>query len=230
MADLFACLDARKPRPAVLYLGLNPPPSLLQSYQVVHYPVIKILPAPMTNPDVQNALLKLSQFTHLIFTSKTAVDLFFRYVQGFYGDSRILQDKRILAIGQSTASALKREGLPPHAVAEEETSEGVVALLGKDNLDRAKILWPHSALSRPVIADYLRERNIPFTECNLYTTHSYCAEPLPDLNAVQEIIFTSPSTVDGFCAIFGALPKDKTLTCIGPITEAYLKSVACKSV
>jgi uroporphyrinogen-III synthase len=57
----------------------------------------------------------------------------------------------------------------------------------------------------------------------LYDTVTQKLEPKPDLNHVQEIVFTSPSTVLAFLEIFGALPKGKKLIAIGPITQQQLE-------
>jgi uroporphyrinogen-III synthase len=46
---------------------------------------------------------------------------------------------------------------------------------------------------------------------------------VPNLAAFDEIVFTSPSTIEAFLAIFGALPRDKILTPVGPVTEAALR-------
>ena len=61
-----------------------------------------------------------------------------------------------------------------------------------------------------------------YKECALYDTVTYL--PTPQLNLVEfdEIIFTSPSTVDAFVEIFRELPSDINLIAIGPITEDYL--------
>ncbi len=225
MAELFKCLDTRKTKRNVLYLGLNPPSSLKQSYNIIHYPVIKIEPFPITNLDILSTFLKLPQFTHIIFTSQTAVDLFIRNKQALYGACDILINKRIFAIGQNTATKLKFEGIPVHKIAESETSEGIVDLLEDEDLKNAKILWPHSALSRHVITDYLEENSIPYAECQLYTTVPQKLKPDPDLKAIDEIIFTSPSTVDNFFQIYHDIPEDIQITTIGPITQARLDEV-----
>jgi uroporphyrinogen-III synthase len=59
--------------------------------------------------------------------------------------------------------------------------------------------------------------------CDLYDTVPQKLEPIPDLNAIDEIVFTSPSTVRAFVEIFRHIPQDKTLTCLGPITQEELQ-------
>lgn len=224
-SDLFKCLDSRKTKRNVLYLGLNPPTSLKQSYNLIHYPVIQIETFPISNHDILSTFLKLQQFTHIIFTSQTAVDLFIRNKQALYGACDILINKRIFAIGQNTAAKLKFEGIPVHKIAETETSEGIVALLENEDLRKAKVLWPHSALSRHVITNYLEENHIPYAECQLYTTIPQKLKPVPDLKTIDEIIFTSPSTVDNFFHIYGDIPENIQITTIGPVTQARFEEL-----
>jgi uroporphyrinogen-III synthase len=51
-------------------------------------------------------------------------------------------------------------------------------------------------------------------------------EPIPSLASIREIIFTSPSTVEGFFDIFKGEPlENKKLNCIGPVTENALAKI-----
>lgn len=192
-----------------LYLGIDPP----VDREVVHYPVIHIVPT--INDQVRDVVARLPTYSHLLFTSKTAVRIFLTITSPTH--------LRILCIGRKTGAELNARGFQPARIADDETSEGVVSLLEDEDLENGHLLWPHSALSRPVIGDYLQNRGVPFTECHLYTTQSQRPEPIPNLNDFDEIVFTSPSSVDGFLAIYGSLPRDKVLTAIGPITKSKLE-------
>ena len=104
-----------------------------------------------------------------------------------------------------------------------ETQEGLVELLKKSNWDNAYFLLPRSSLSREVLLHFLQERKINHRAFDLYDTVIQKLEPISNLEDVDEIIFTSPSTVRGFLHIFGTLPRDKVLTAIGPITQRVLQ-------
>jgi len=75
-----------------------------------------------------------------------------------------------------------------------------------------------------VIVDFFWQQNWILQECSFYDTTSVAPNPSLNLQQFDEIVFTSPSTVDAFIQFFKQLPHDKQLTCIGPITAAYLKS------
>ncbi len=179
-----------------LYLGLRPKPG------TVHYPVIRTVYCAQLEP----ALALWPQFTHIVFTSQTAVE----YWPGPW-------DKEIIAIGLATAAALQERGLDP-VIAPEATQEGIMKIV-----EDGYYLLPRSRLARSALTDYMVERGIRFFVLDLYDTVFQKLEPVPDLREFDEIIFTSPSTVEGFLRIFGKFPEGIQLTAIGPITELCLR-------
>lgn len=206
MIDLFKKIDVRQKK--VLYLGLDP--THFKTFgQIIHYPVIKTIPRKIT--------ISIDQYTHIIFTSKTTV----KYLPN------ILKSQFIIAIGNITAKHLTERGFPPHVIAEDETQEGIIAELEKMDLSRAHILLPHSSLARPKLEEYLKSKNIRYFACDLYDTVAQRPFPVPDLNLIDEIVFTSPSTVHAFLEIFSPIPREKKLTAIGPITKSVLDSFSC---
>lgn len=199
-----------------LYLGTDP--SHHKKKLVIHYPIIKLIPR-----DIPDHILKdIPLYTHCIFTSKNTVsilkDAFAK--KGLSLD--LLKDKYILALGKITAARLAQEGLLASAIAQEETQEGVMALLSKIPLDQAYIFLPHSSLSRKNLENFLKDNSIQHQLCDLYDTVVQKLHPLPNFDEIDEIIFTSPSTVKAFFAIFEKLPSGKKLTCVGHITQQAL--------
>jgi uroporphyrinogen-III synthase len=205
----------------VLFLGLDP-----SSYQaegeIIHYPLIQIVPRSPLQADIQKAFRLFPSYSHIIFTSKSAVQIFFDILPSFCDSPSLIAEKKYLVVGQVTAKHLRLRGIEPFLIAKEETAEGVIAELQKEKSSQAYFLWPHSALSRPLISTFLQKEHIRFEECILYDTQIRQPATLMDLTSIDEIIFTSPSTVDAFSHVFGAFPADKTLTPIGLVTAAYL--------
>jgi uroporphyrinogen-III synthase len=156
--------------------------------------------------------------THFLFTSRSAVKHWFSLSSV---KSQVLA--QVLAVGPGTAAALQERGIEAIA-ATQATQEGMVELLKTMDLENAFIFWPRSALARPVIEDFLKKIKVPFYALDLYETKWQRPEPVPNLEDFDEIVFTSPTTVDAFLKIFGAIPKDKKLTPIGPVTEAALSN------
>lgn len=198
----------------ILYLGIDVPSSALSLGQVVHYPVIRT--QRIDSPELRAALALWNCFTHVIFTSKNGVRHWYEV-----GPAR---GKIAIAIGKATAAELQQRGVEP-LIASDPTQEGVIALLETLSLEKAFLLYPRSKLARPILAEYLKTRNARFFILDLYETVFQKLEPVPDLESFDEIVFTSPSTVEGFLRIFGSFPRDTRLTAIGPITE---KSILLK--
>ncbi len=211
----------------ILYLGTDPTMFENQGHakgHLIHYPVIKIIPRPLEHPEVKQAYAELHAFTHLIFTSKNAVNVFFQHCADLKQSLEALKAKTVIAIGTVTALHLSMRGFAPQLVAKNETQEGVIELLTPMSLKNAYFFMPRSSLSRPLLAKFFQEGSICFQACDLYDTVTQTLEPKPDLDRVDEIIFTSPSTVNAFIAIFGSLPNNKKLIAIGLVTEQALKT------
>lgn len=126
-------------------------------------------------------------------------------------------------MGQKTGSLL-----PDPLIAKEETAEGMLPLLASLR-PTDFVLWPHSQLSRNIIPRFLEERKIPYAAPILYNTIPLHPKTPPPLDAFDEIIFTSPSTVESFISLYGTLPSNKKLTSIGPVTDQVLLNFLAKS-
>ncbi len=191
-----------------LYLGLRPWEGTF------HYPVIR---TEMCEPaELEEALRLWPEFSHVIFTSQTAVE----YWPGPW-------DKIVIAIGEPTASVLRMKKLNV-LVAPFATQEGVMTLIA--HLRSAYFFLPHSKKARPELVDFLKRQQVRHFALPLYDTHFQCPEPIPNLDDFDEIVFTSPSTVEGFLRIFKQLPEGKTLTPMGPITRKALQAHMKKDV
>jgi uroporphyrinogen-III synthase len=148
-----------------------------------------------------------------------------RFFLAQLSDKSLLRNKQLVAIGKSTAAKLTQAGYAPHLICQDESQEGMIELLKTQDLHNAYLFYPRSLLARKKLERYLVNRGVRHQTCDLYETVFQKPVPVPDLTQVDEIIFTSPSTVKGFMAAFGAIPSNKKLTCIGPITEEELKKI-----
>lgn len=202
-----------------LYLGLELPPRW-QRPDVLHYPVIRIAPRPFDAPDIREAFSELHTFTHLVFTSKSAVSLF---CDGLLHFGASLNNLQGIAVGQATAALMLTKGIPPSLIASQETAEGLVQAMQETAWNCPSFFWPRSALARPVLTDFWKEHKFRYRDCVLYDTELQQPFPPPNLASFQEIVFTSPSTVQGFLNIWGAFPEGIRLNAIGPITQAALR-------
>ncbi|MBI5272495.1 MAG: uroporphyrinogen-III synthase [Chlamydiia bacterium] len=206
--------NRQKPNPftvskRVLYLGIDPP----EGRAVDHYPVIRT--SKLESHELSIASDRWEEFSHVIFTSKNGV----RYWEKW----KSAEGKIFIAIGEGTAGELRGRGIQP-LVASDARQEGVIALLEGLCLEGASVLYLRSRRARPLLAEYLA-RNINAVVVDLYDTVIQCPRMAPDLSLYEEIVFTSPSTVEGFLKIFGKLPEGIRLTAIGAVTRAALMSI-----
>lgn len=198
----------------ILYLGTDPS-RYVHTGELVHYPVIRTVP----KKGLDEALLKEAEgCTHWLFTSPNGVRYWFSLNLSLTYDVT-------LAIGDATAAMLLERGIAAR-LAPVATQEGVIALLETMDLQDARIGWPRSSQARPVLENYCKKQRIPLLAIDLYEPVAQRLEPVPDLRLFDAIVFTSPSTVDAFLAIFGGIPRDKRIIPIGPVTLERLSKAS----
>lgn len=207
-------------RKRVLYLGLTAPNST-DALEIIHYPIIEIVPRDPRSPDIVETFKQLPNFTHIIFTSKTSVSLFLNWLPY---EVDIFQDKCLITVGQQTAKHLHSIKCKQLLIAKEETAEGIIDLLKREDLSKAHVLWPHSELSRPLLSDFMALNHISFRESILYSTQTKKNLKKPNLTQFDQLIFTSPSCVTAFLEVFGSFPREIDLKAIGPITLKILNN------
>lgn len=184
--------------PRILHVGLRPIAG------TAHYPVIQVVRVPLV--PWQEAFERSS---HILFTSQTAVELFSELEKPLHKPVGI-------AVGKKTFEYAKKFGFSMQYAAQEETQEGVRAIL--EMLDVGMLFWPRSCKAREGILDCCKRFELP-----LYDVVGQCLEPKPLLEAFDEVYFTSPSQVEAFFAIFPTIPKGLRFRTIGPITALALQ-------
>jgi uroporphyrinogen-III synthase len=196
----------------ILYLGLDPT-RFSHAGTLVHYPLIRIQPRPWES--LRDSFRAHATWTHILFTSQTSVSIFFAVCLVM----KITPCSHFIAVGKATQAKLQEQGAFQITCAENECAEGVVDVLKSMDLKNAHLFFPHSALSRTTIVDFLKENGISHSEAILYEPQPQEIAPRPKIQEFDEIVFTSPSVVDAYISIFGPLPVGKRLTAIGPITQ-----------
>ncbi|NGX46344.1 MAG: hypothetical protein K940chlam2_01534, partial [Chlamydiae bacterium] len=171
----------------ILYLGLDPSRYPQSDREVVHFPIIQTIPRPFESSEIQEAFRLFPSYSHLLFTSRTAVKITLEY--GKRAGVRF-SDKKIIAIGRATAALLERVDL----ISSKEHAEGVVDEIEQLDWHGAHFFFPRSSLARPVIVDFFLREKIDHTAPVLYETHPNLSLEPTDLQPFEELVFTSPST------------------------------------
>jgi uroporphyrinogen-III synthase len=210
-------------RERILYLGLDPSHYSSTTAEITHYPIIEISPRPLEDSLIQQAFLQFAQYSHVIFTSKSSVKIICDYAVQMGFLPSIWEEKKIISVGRVTANHLSLRNISSHFIAKEETAEGIIELLQEISLENAFVFWPHSSQARPLIRDFLNNHSILHIACPIYDPKISSFATLIQLEEFNEIVFTSPSTVDAFLRLFNQFPIHAKLTTIGPITARYLR-------
>lgn len=207
---------------SALYLGLDPK-EFKTTKPVIHFPVIQTRPIALDKPEIRSVFSDLENYTHCIFTSKMAVNYFFEALR-FYGlPNDSLKGKIIFSIGEVTSKELKKKGIDEIKLPKIATQEGMIALLKKQDWEGGYLFYPRSAIARCLLEQFLIKGEIRHQLCPLYETVPHAEGGIPDWEGIDEIVFTSPSTVNAFFNFFSSVPNGIALTSIGPVTEKALK-------
>lgn len=202
--------------PRVLYLGLNPP----AAGNITHFPVISIRPVDFSRDEKRKIRESFLRAEWVIFTSQSAISPLFSLLEGVS-----FEHKTLFAVGLKTYAALRKEGLSVDFVPQEETQEGLIGCLEALPLFGRPVFCGRSSLSRDVLPRFLRQRGALYFDPVLYETLiAFDESQKPSLAEFDEVVFTSPSTVDGFIKAFGKDPclKKLILKAIGPVTQKRL--------
>jgi uroporphyrinogen-III synthase len=198
-----------------LYFGLDFPAS--EDVLIIHYPLIETCGLPKNDPEIQKGLAFAKTCSHIIVTSKMAVRYLFDLEPTFAPDSSFI------SVGKATTRELEKQGYFNIHTASDESQEGIISLLSSMVFPNASFFWPHSSLSRNKLGEFLKRKRYPFFACVLYETHKSLPKNTISFDDVDELFFSSPSTVDAFFKFFKKLPEGKRVLTQGPITEKTLK-------
>lgn len=213
MEELFRPLNSEL-MPKALYLGPSFPKCAFKGKNTYHCPLI------FTKP-LQISLENWNQFTHVILTSKEAIQIL---VNQLRREKLEVASKTFITTGKASSDVLKAYGISAQ-FPEQETAEGVAKIISQIQDKNAYFFWPHSSGARPIIEEALKER--AYFAPVLYETIADPKAKLPNLTDFQEILFSSPSTVDAFFALMPQVPSHLIFTPIGPITAQALEKQLC---
>jgi uroporphyrinogen-III synthase len=171
------------------------------------------------------ALRRAVAFDYVIFTSATAVDGLCRIANQTGATNWAQGRATFVAVGEPTASAMRRAGLRVDAVGPGPGTTGLINLLADKPLQGKQVLLPRAQDGRDELRAWLAAQGATVTFAPVYRTvlAREAVKRLPGLlqTGIDVIAFTSPSTVGGFIATAGGgfeRPAGMLVACIGPIT------------
>ena len=209
----------------VLYTGTNPALYRKKGMKLIHFPMIRLEKIAFSKKSLESFVDKLRAASMILFTSRFTVRFFFEILNeaGHAVDQAAYGPKAVIAIGPVTAQALREAGWKVDMTADEETSQGMYQKL-RDTfpLKGQEILFPRSSLPNPYLKTRLTEAGARVEEIAVYTNTKPPRRPLPK-EAVEAVVFTSPSTVTNFLEDYQTIPPEWRIFSRGPLTAAALR-------
>jgi len=201
--------------------------------RVTELPTIKIVP--QNDEKLRAAIMNITNYDGIIFTSAVAVERFMAMMVKLHYDGRKLFGQKLIVIGEETAKALASYGLYYDYMPDQYSKEDLAKLL--ETVDASSYLIPRSAKGDKAWTQKLAEQHdVEVVECYDTVFEEEVQMPLYDLQDLDYITFTSSSTVHGlmhWLKLQGKDPQDffedKQAIVIGPTTAKTLKEYKIKA-
>jgi len=206
--------------------------------EVISCPTIEIK-EPSSWEQLDRALVHLSWYDWLAFTSVNGVEYFLGRMDALRHGRGELESHRICAVGRKTAERLESENIVVDLTPERFTSEDLAREFAErfglhQRLYGSRMLLPASRTTRDVIRPAMEQIGVYVEVVEAYQTVAPAAKGenvarlLRDAGA-DYIVFTSPSTVANLAAILEAdhlAPHlvGTRVACIGPVTAEAARS------
>lgn len=180
----------------------------------------------------------ISSFDWIVFTSRNGIRSFMENINEYGIDKSLLDKIKIAAVGPRTAAEIKKYQLPVHFIPSQYATE----YLGNElpDVSGKKILLPRAAIANPKLSHNLKERGALVTDIAVYDTAFVsnviaAFEELLTAQQVHSIMFTSPSTVEGFLNNIEDSKLENEIfslpvLSIGPVTTNVLRENGFKKI
>ncbi|MCB9757442.1 MAG: uroporphyrinogen-III C-methyltransferase [Candidatus Omnitrophica bacterium] len=204
----------------ILYLGTYPEKYHMMG-RLIHFPMIAIAGVKVKNARHFIKAVKLADT--ILLTSRCGVKYFFEFLAAQNFSLDILRRKIFIVIGADTEKQLNVYNFSATLVAHDETSEGLFKEMRRSLcLKGRSIVFPRSSITNPYLRQQLAKSGAAITEVVVYENTKPPYRKLPS-EEVEQIIFTSPSTVHNFLADYGKIPSQWTILAKGRRTQKSLR-------
>jgi uroporphyrinogen III methyltransferase/synthase len=216
VVELREKLDWFGKKPTILVLGTHPE-RYTHLGTIVHRPIVKCVGL-KDNLQLDGRLKDLKGFDWLVFTSANAIRFFFARLHRMGFDTRALGAMKVAAIGQATAQRLVDFGILADLIPDTESSAGLLEEFRKLDMKNKRVLLPRAAVASSELPQGLIELGAAVEEMPINQTIEM--EPADvDFEHIDQILFTSGSTVRAFSKKFGRIPPHIKVYCLGRPTQ-----------
>ncbi len=196
-----------------LHTGLS-----CRNAEYIHTPLIEIVPME-SDQQLCEAAATLSEEDILLFTSRFSAIYWHKAMLKM---GRSWGSNQIVSIGSTTTRTLESLGATHILQCEKDDSYGVIDTF-KDFDNAHRIIFPRSNIALPIIPEGLRKLGFEVKTIDAYQNQMPLHPEMVNLEDIDTIIFTSPSTIDNFIQLYGSLPKGKEYKTRGVVTQHHLE-------
>ena len=215
VVELQEKLDWFSKKPNVLVLG-NHPQKYDRLGNIVHRRIIDCVA--IDDYTKADSIFKgITDFDWIVFTSVNGAKYLFERLSAMGKDTRSLSNAKIAAIGKTTAGRLKEFGIIADVIPENESSAGLLEEFAKLDMKGKKVLLPQSEIASKELPEGLLKMQAVIEETPVYKTIDIDTEEV-DFDYIDQILFTSGSTVRAFIKRFGKVPANVKSYCLGQPT------------
>ncbi len=182
---------------------------------------------PLNEDVLEQTVRSIQSYQWIVFTSRNAIDLFFRAVRNENIDMRAFCHVKFAVVGRGTKEYLEQFGFYADYMPDEFTTESLAKGLSLVVKAREHVLIPRAKQGSQRLTEILQEANIEYTDLSIYDVKAEQSK-VSDLNGLDFLTFESGSGVRGF---FETDPEEKIKilnhsvypVCIGHVTSEVLK-------
>ncbi len=215
VVELKEKLDWFEKKPKILLPGTHP-----EKYRhlgiIIHRPLIKSVPLD-DYAKADKVLKRLNTFNWIIFTSTNGVEFFFQRLNAIGFDTRSIGTAKVAAIGKTTAEKLRTFGIIADMQPKLESSVGLLEEFKKISVENKKILLVRPKVGSSMLLDGLADFKADVEAVMVYENIDIEPEEV-DFEFVDQILFTSGSTIRAFLKVYGSVPEGIKVFCLGQPT------------
>ncbi|MBW8036178.1 MAG: uroporphyrinogen-III C-methyltransferase, partial [Planctomycetes bacterium] len=199
-------------KPRILMLGTHPD-KYIHLGTIVHRQLIECVGLDdYTDADKQIGNIKA--FGWIVFTSANGIRHFFARLKTKGLDCRSLANAKIGVIGATTAETLAKYGINADLCAKNQSSQGLLEAFSNVDVKGEKILLPQAEVSSQLLPDGLKEMGADVVKMPVYKTIERQCDDV-DFDYIDQVLFTSGSSVRAFVKRFGQVPEHVKAYCLG---------------
>lgn len=220
VVELKEKLDWFSKKPRVLLLG-NYPERYAHLGTIVHRQIIECVEAADSEQTTQT-LRNAAKHDWIVFTSGNGIKFFFKKLYTLGLDARIFANAKFAVIGKASGERLAEFGIKADLVAETESSAGLLEAFANVDIKDKSILLPQAEVSSEELPEGLAAKGANIEKLTVYKTIEKEIDDV-DLDYIDQVLFTSGSTVRTFAKKFGTVPAHIEALCLGIPTQTIAK-------